>query len=67
LASGLNNPNDSVILFAADGTTMIDMFTWTVAPSTGNSYSRCPEGTGAFADRLLTDDARNNCPAAFEE
>ena len=29
---------------------------------TMGGYSRCPNGTGAFMDRPLTDNATNNCP-----
>ena len=40
---------DSARLFLADGTTLVDTYTWTVhAPTT--TYGRCPDGTGSFAE-----------------
>jgi hypothetical protein len=38
---------DSARLYAADGTTLIDTFSWTEHAAT--SYGRCPDGTGEFA------------------
>ena len=38
---------DSARLFAADGTTIIDSYSWTAHAAT--TYGRCPDGTGAFA------------------
>jgi hypothetical protein len=55
--------SDSVVLHNAAGT-VIDTYTWDTAPSMG-SYSRCPNGTGAFANRPRTQtgtDLTNNCP-----
>jgi hypothetical protein len=37
---------DSARLFAADGTTLVDSFTWTAHAAT--TYGRCPNGTGAL-------------------
>jgi len=69
---GLGNPSDKVQIFTpatGDAGTgeLVDMFGWTVAPSTGGGYSRCPDGTGTFVDRPLTSGtnsagALNNCP-----
>lgn len=38
---------DSVRLFAADGSTLIDSYTWAAHAAT--TYGRCADGTGAFA------------------
>ena len=35
-------------LYAADGTTLVDTYSWTAHAAT--TYGRCPNGTGAFAD-----------------
>ncbi|KQS66917.1 lamin tail domain-containing protein [Modestobacter sp. Leaf380] len=37
---------DAARLFAADGTTLLDSFSWPTQPAT--SWGRCPEGTGGF-------------------
>ena len=37
---------DSARVFAADGTTLLDSYSWTAHPSP--SYGRCPDGTGDF-------------------
>jgi hypothetical protein len=51
---------DSVTLFAADGTTVLDTFSWKrQAPAT---YGRCPDGTGSFTTtRVATKGAPNVC------
>ncbi|WP_206426156.1 lamin tail domain-containing protein [Nakamurella antarctica] len=52
---------DSVRLFAADGTTLIDSYSWTAHAST--TYGRCPNGTGNFAvTTAATKGAANSCP-----
>ncbi|MGE4116199.1 MAG: lamin tail domain-containing protein, partial [Candidatus Nanopelagicales bacterium] len=51
---------DSAVLYAADGTTVIDRFDWTAhgAPSWG----RCADGVGAFAATVsVTKGAANDC------
>ena len=55
--------SDAVVLHNAAGT-VIDTYTWDAAPSMG-SYSRCPNGTGAFTNRPRTQtdpNLTNNCP-----
>jgi hypothetical protein len=56
--------SDQARLF--NGTTLIDSYAWTGhAPDVdGGSigFSRCPNGTGDFAERPLTKGAANNCP-----
>lgn len=52
---------DSARLFAADGTTVIDSYTWTAHAST--TYGRCPDGSGAFVTTAAsTKGAANSCP-----
>lgn len=54
---------DSVHLFAADGTTLVDTVSWTAHSAT--SIGRCPDGTGEFRDTSQpTKGAQNLCPAA---
>jgi hypothetical protein len=51
---------DSARLFAADGTTLIDSYTWAEHAST--TYGRCADGTGDFATtRESTRGAANAC------
>ena len=51
---------DQARLFAPDGTTLIDGYTWTAHAS--STYGRCPDGTGAFATTsLVTRGAPNDC------
>lgn len=38
--------SDAARLFTADGSTVVDSYTWTSHAST--TYGRCPDGTGAF-------------------
>jgi hypothetical protein len=40
---------DSARLFRADGSTLVDSYTWSDHAST--TYGRCPDGTGAFIAR----------------
>mgnify|MGYP002783414675 CR=1 FL=1 len=52
--------SDAARLFAPDGTTLIDSYTWTAHAAT--TYGRCPDGTGAFATTtLVTKGAANDC------
>ena len=54
---------DSVRLFAADGTTVLDSYTWTTHAAT--TYGRCPDGTGAFTTTTVpTRGAANDCGPA---
>ncbi|WP_083958070.1 lamin tail domain-containing protein [Herbidospora mongoliensis] len=57
---------DSVRVFLADGTTLVDTYTWAAhAPIT---WGRCPDGTGEFAATVAsTKGAANDCgtPSAF--
>ena len=39
---------DAARLFAGDGTTLYDSYTWAAHAAT--SYGRCPNGSGAFAE-----------------
>lgn len=58
---------DAARLFAADGTTLIDQFSWTAHAA--QSYGRCPDGqaSAAFIDTLTpTPDAPNSCPAVTD-
>lgn len=52
---------DSARLFSADGATLIDSYTWTAHAD--ETYGRCPDGTGAFAQtEAATRGAANMCP-----
>lgn len=58
---GLGEP-DSVRLFAADGTTLIDSYSWTGHAAT--TYGRCADGRGDFAvTASATKGAPNDCAA----
>ncbi|WP_327008255.1 lamin tail domain-containing protein [Dactylosporangium sp. NBC_01737] len=51
---------DSARLFAADGATLLDSYTWTA--HAGVTYGRCPDGTGQFATTTAaTKGAANAC------
>ncbi|WP_211327407.1 lamin tail domain-containing protein [Subtercola boreus] len=51
---------DSARLFAPDGTTLVDSYSWTAHAAT--TYGRCPDGTGAFVTTLAsTKGAANSC------
>jgi hypothetical protein len=51
---------DSARLFAPDGTTLIDTYSWTAHAAT--TYGRCPNGTGAFETTTApTKGAPNAC------
>lgn len=59
---GLGAP-DSARLFAPDGTTLVDSYSWTSHATT--TYGRCPDGTGAFTTTTTsTRGAANDCAAA---
>jgi hypothetical protein len=52
---------DSARLFAADGTTLLDSYSWSAHAAT--TYGRCPNGTGAFGvTTASTKGAANTCP-----
>jgi len=52
--------SDSARLYEADGSTLVDSYTWTDHAST--TYGRCPDGTGAFTTTLAsTKGAPNAC------
>ncbi|CAL9285444.1 lamin tail domain-containing protein [Streptomyces sp. SudanB182_2057] len=52
--------DDEAGLYLADGTTQVDGFSWTV--HSGPSWSRCPDGTGAFGQAAtVTLGGPNNC------
>src|SRR5262249_11547093 len=52
---------DSVRLYAADGTTVIDSFSWLEHSST--TFGRCPDATGSFITTVApTKGAANSCP-----
>ncbi|TIC81976.1 hypothetical protein E8D37_10510 [Nocardioides sp. GY 10127] len=52
--------SDSARLFEADGTTLVDSYTWTAHADT--TYGRCPDGTGDFATTAAsTKGAANLC------
>ena len=54
---------DAARLFAPDGTTIIDSYSWTAHATT--TYGRCPNGTGAFATTTAsTKGAANSCTGA---
>lgn len=48
---------DSANLYAADGTTLLDSYSW--ATHATGTYSRCPDGTGSFVDVGSSRDASN--------
>lgn len=52
---------DSARIFTADGTTLIDSYSWEAHATT--SYGRCPDRTGDFGTTLTTTRAAaNDCP-----
>ena len=52
---------DAVRLYGADGTTLIEQYSWTT-PAT-QSYARCKDGLGDFKDaKAPTKGAVNSCP-----
>jgi len=56
---------DSARLFAPDGTTLIDSYTWTAHAAT--TYGRCPNGTGPFVTTTSsTKGAANDCSVAVD-
>lgn len=57
---GLGAP-ESVRLYQPDGSTLIDSYSWT--SHAAQTYGRCPNGNGAFADTVApTKGAANDCP-----
>ncbi|MCU1475808.1 MAG: hypothetical protein JWQ64_501 [Subtercola sp.] len=60
-AFGLGASGDSANLYLADGTTLIDSFTWTSDAAPG-TWGRCDDGTGAFViNATSTKGATNDC------
>ncbi|MFD8819553.1 lamin tail domain-containing protein, partial [Streptomyces sp. NPDC059627] len=57
-AFGLGS-DDEARLYLADGTTLVDSFGWT--QHSDPSWSRCPDGTGAFSSAAVTLGAANDC------
>ena len=57
---GLGQP-DSANLYAADGTTLLDTYSWTTHAA--STYGRCPDGTGAFTATTSSRGAANSCAA----
>ncbi|MGW2685550.1 lamin tail domain-containing protein [Streptomyces sp. NPDC001414] len=57
-AFGLGS-DDEARLYLADGTTLVDSFSW--SRHSAPSWSRCPDGTGAFGSAALTLGAANAC------
>ncbi|WP_330334273.1 lamin tail domain-containing protein [Streptomyces sp. NBC_00536] len=55
--------SDAARLFLADGSTLVDSYTWTAHATT--TYGRCPDGTGAFTTTTApTKGAANACGTA---
>jgi hypothetical protein len=62
---GLGSADSAILYGPAPALDVVDMFSWTVNASdavTPSGYSRCPDGTGAFVARPLTEGLANNCP-----
>ncbi|MGW6918765.1 lamin tail domain-containing protein [Kitasatospora sp. NPDC054939] len=57
-AFGLGS-SDKARLYLPNGSTLVDSFNWSTHSSP--SWSRCPDGTGAFAQAQLTLGAANSC------
>ncbi|OQR61544.1 hypothetical protein B6E66_24505 [Streptomyces maremycinicus] len=57
-AFGLGS-DDKARLYLADGTTSVDSFSW--SKHSDPSWSRCPDGTGAFQQAALTLGAADDC------
>ncbi|MFZ3467736.1 lamin tail domain-containing protein [Streptomyces sp. 4.24] len=51
--------SDKARLYLPDGSTLVDSFTW--SKHSEPSWSRCPDGTGAFRSAARTLGAPNNC------
>jgi hypothetical protein len=49
---------DSARVFAADGATLLDSYSWTAHPQP--SYGRCPDGTGAFTTTVAASKSAAN-------
>lgn len=57
---------DSVRLFGADGTTLVESYAWT--SHAAQSFGRCKNGVGDFVDTLIpTKGAANACPGLETE
>ncbi|WP_200954431.1 MULTISPECIES: lamin tail domain-containing protein [unclassified Nocardioides] len=51
--------SDKARLYLPNGSTLVDTFTWTT--HSNPSWSRCPDGTGAFGQAALTLGTANSC------
>lgn len=51
--------NDAARLYQADGSTLVDSFSWT--KHSDPSWSRCPDGTGPFGSAAITLGGPNSC------
>jgi hypothetical protein len=57
--------SDAARIFKTDGTTLVDTYTWTTAAT--QTYGRCPDGTGSFANTIGgTKGTANDCGATDE-
>ena len=57
---------DAARLFGPDGVTLVDSYEWTSHAAT--TYSRCPDGTGAFfTSEVSTKGASNVCPVELPD
>lgn len=60
-AFGLGS-DDEARLYRADGSTLVDSFSW--SKHSDPSWSRCPDGTGPFGAAAVTLGAANSCGGA---
>ncbi|MER5885431.1 lamin tail domain-containing protein [Streptomyces sp. NPDC001941] len=51
--------SDKARLYLADGSTLVDSYSW--SSHSDPSWSRCPDGTGSFGKAALTLGAANSC------
>ena len=55
---------DSARLYAADGVSIVDSYSWTAHAL--STYGRCPNGTGPFVQTTTSKGAANICPATTD-
>ncbi|MDB4987841.1 MAG: hypothetical protein JWN04_3019, partial [Myxococcaceae bacterium] len=55
---------DSTRLYAPDGSTLLDTYSWTAHAS--STYGRCPNGAGAFVQTTTSKGSANLCPVASD-
>ena len=53
---------DAARLYAADGSTLLDSYSWTAHAT--STYGRCPDGTGTFGETTSSRGAANSCVVA---